>query len=245
MQIALSTWLEVEDYLRRSRGIIVPIGSTEQHGPTGLIGTDAICAEVIARRVGDLAQSMVGPTLPVGMAVHHMAFPGTITLRPSTLMLVIRDYVTSLARHGFQRVFFVNGHGGNAPSLRAAFYEIYAETMAEGETRVRCAMVNWWEAPEVQALLQELFGQEEGSHATPGEVSVTQCAYPDQVRDVVLTPQVAPTGGIHDPEDFRRRFPDGRIGSNPALASPEHGRRLTETAARAIAAQYLAFAAEI
>ncbi|MEO0521080.1 MAG: creatininase family protein, partial [Cyanobacteria bacterium P01_A01_bin.116] len=53
MLLHLCTWPEVEAYLERSRGIIFPIGSTEQHGPTGLIGTDAICAEVVAKGVGD------------------------------------------------------------------------------------------------------------------------------------------------------------------------------------------------
>ena len=52
MLLHLKTWPEVDDYLRRSRGIVVPIGSTEQHGPNGLIGTDAICAEVVARGLG-------------------------------------------------------------------------------------------------------------------------------------------------------------------------------------------------
>jgi creatinine amidohydrolase len=68
MQLQLQTWVEVEAYLRSSRGIILPIGSTEQHGPTGLIGTDAICAEVIARGVGDAARALVAPTIAVGMA---------------------------------------------------------------------------------------------------------------------------------------------------------------------------------
>jgi creatinine amidohydrolase len=59
----LSTWQEVEAYLQKSQGIILPIGSTEQHGPTGLIGTDAICAEAIARGVGEITEAMVAPTI--------------------------------------------------------------------------------------------------------------------------------------------------------------------------------------
>jgi creatinine amidohydrolase len=54
MLLHLSTWPEVDQYLQQSQGIIFPIGSTEQHGPTGLIDTDAICAEVVAHGVGDL-----------------------------------------------------------------------------------------------------------------------------------------------------------------------------------------------
>ena len=69
MLLQHQTWQEVESYLSRSTGIILPIGSTEQHGPNGLIGTDAICAGVIARGVGEAAEAMVGPTIGVGIAI--------------------------------------------------------------------------------------------------------------------------------------------------------------------------------
>jgi creatinine amidohydrolase len=245
-----AAWPEVEAYLTRSTGILMPIGSTEQHGPTGLVGTDAICAEVLAKAVGEAAEAMVGPTIAVGMAVHHMSFPGSMTVRPSTLIQIIHDYVTSLARHGFRRFFFLNGHGGNIATVQAAFYEIYAATEgALGDApalhgELRCKLVNWWESPAAAKLSKEFFADQEGSHATPSEVALTQYAYPDTIKRAPLDPPKAPNGRFHGPADYRRRFPDGRIGSNPGLASPEKGRQIFEAAVPDLVKIYREFAAE-
>jgi creatinine amidohydrolase len=243
----LQTWEEVEAYLRAAKGIIVPIGSTEQHGPNGLIGTDAICAEAIAAGVGEATGALVGPTINVGNAQHHLAFAGTITLKPSTLIAVIGDYVASLARHGFARFYFVNGHGGNIATIGAAFAEIYAgSSLRRGSNApaLRCALKNWWETPGVSKLAKELFGDREGGHATPSEVSVTQHVYPAAIKRREMGPPVARSRGFTDAEDYRRLFPDGRIGSDPTLATPEHGARLLDAAVSDISEEYRKFAAQ-
>ena len=138
------TWSEAEAYIGRSAGILIPIGSTEQHGPNGLIGTDAICSEAIAVRAGDEMDALVAPVISVGMAQHHLAFAGSMTLRPSTIVSVVHDSLTSLARHGFTHFYFVNGHGGNVASLTAAFDEVYADKSLHdgGRPALRCRYVN-------------------------------------------------------------------------------------------------------
>jgi creatinine amidohydrolase len=247
MLLHLSTWLEVEDYLKQSQGIILPIGSTEQHGPTGLIGTDAICAEAIARGVGDATQALVAPTINVGMALHHTEFPGSISLRPSTLILLIRDYLTSLAKAGFTKFFFINGHGGNMATLKAAFSETYAvlaDLNLPNADRVQCRLANWFMCSSVYQLAKELYGNQEGSHATPSEVALTQYLYPEAIKQAILSPEVASGQPIYGAVDFRRRYPDGRMGSNPSLATPEHGQQFYERAVKELSSSYLQFLAQ-
>jgi len=245
MLLQLSTWQEVEDYLRTSKGIIVPIGSTEQHGPNGFIGTDALCPETVARGVAEKTGALVAPTLSIGMAQHHLGFAGSITLRPSTLMAVVRDVVQSLARHGFERCYFLNGHGGNIATVTAAFSEVYAETSLAGpgsnRPGVRCKLGNWYSGAAVKRLSGELFGAAEGSHATPSEVSLTYYAYPQHVKNAPMSPAIAPAGTFYDAADYRARYPDGRIGSNPALASVQAGERLYHAAVADVCAEYQAF----
>ena len=160
MQLALSTWHEVEDYLRTSRGIIIPIGSTEQHGPNGLIGTDHLDAEFVAKGVGDEIGCLIAPTLTIGMSQHHLGFAGSITLRPSTLIALVGDVVTSLVKHGFERFLFINGHGGNVATVTAAFDEIYTATSMRGpdaSSPVRCKMLFWSQGPRASKLADELY----------------------------------------------------------------------------------------
>lgn len=244
MLLHLSTWSEIEDYLQQSPGIILPIGSTEQHGPTGLIGTDAICAEAIARGVGDATSAVVAPTINVGMALHHTSFPGTISLRPSTMILLIRDYVTCLAKAGFTKFFFINGHGGNIATLKAAFAETYAhlaDLNIPNAHLVQCQVGNWFMCGSVYTLAKELYGDKEGSHATPSEVAVTQYIYPEAIKSAPLSAEVATGHKIYGAADFRQRYPDGRMGSHPDLATPEHGKQFYDLAVKELSNSYLEF----
>jgi creatinine amidohydrolase len=243
MQLQTCTWHAVEAYLVQSQGIIMPIGSTEQHGPTGLIGTDAICAEEVARGVGEVTGSMVAPTISVGMAQHHLAFPGSITLRPSTLIAVIQDMIASLSRAGFRRFYFLNGHGGNVATVSAAFSEIYADRSLQFAGRdntpeIQLRLKNWYDVDSVKDISKALYPGVEGSHATPSEVSLTQHFYPEDVQPRPLEPRVAPNGGFADADDYRRNFPDGRIGSDPGLSTAEAGKRLYDASVAALADDY-------
>jgi len=231
MLLAHLSWPEVERYLLSSETVIVPIGSTEQHGPTGLCGTDHLTADAIARAAGETAGLLVAPVVAYGMAMHHMGFPGTVTLRPSTLIALISDVVSSLHRHGFRGFYFVNGHGGNIATLEAAQSEIHHALAG-----CRFRLVNWWRMSEVQALERELYGDRNGAHATPSEIAQTMHLVPGAVKPATGPfPIERPEHGWPlSADDFRATFPDGRMRSDPSLARADHGKRIFELCVRLV-----------
>ncbi len=237
IRLDLRSWPEVVNYLEHSKGVILPIGSTEQHGPTGAIGTDAMTAQAVALEVGRRAGVLVAPTQSFGMAEHHLGFAGTMSLQPSTLLAVLHDLVISLATHGFERIFMINGHGGNIATAKAAFAQAYSTASLRGLSvapKLRCKLVNWFLAKPVMQEANRLYGDREGQHATPSEISLTLYLTPSLVVKQKPLPTPAPAGPIHGPDDFRRRYPDGRMGSDPFLAKPEHGGVLLEKAVLAL-----------
>ncbi|MFJ7794338.1 creatininase family protein [Pseudomonas sp. NPDC096950] len=245
MLLYLSTWAEIGQFLQRSRTIVIPIGSNEQHGPTGLLGTDWMCPEIIAGEAQKNADILIAPTFNIGMAQHHLGFPGTISLRPSTFIAAIGDWVRSLAAHGFEKILFLNGHDGNVASIEAAFSELYAEaSFARRPAGFALKLCNWWDLEGVGELAREQFPTGHGVHATPSEIAVTQWAYPDSIKSAEYSPQIAPWGPIREAMDFRARHPDGRMGSDPSLASPEKGRALVMLAAQSLVRELDAFSRE-
>jgi creatinine amidohydrolase len=246
MLLHRSTWQEIDERLKTSKSVVIPIGSNEQHGPTGLLGTDWMCPEIIAHEAQKSADLLVGPTFNIGMAQHHLGFPGTIALRPSTFMAAIGDWCRSLGLQGFEKIYFLNGHGGNVATIEAAFSELYAEASYAGKKRgFACKLKNWWDLKGVMGIANRQFPSGHGSHATPSEIAVTQWAYPQDIKSANYAPQVAPTGPIREALDFRARYADGRMGSDPGQASPEKGAELVAAAAKALVDDVAEFAAEV
>ncbi len=233
MRLDRLTWPEVGAYLERADGILLPVGSTEQHGPNGPLGTDALCPEGVGREAAKRLGILAAPTLALGVAPYHMAFPGTITLTPETFRAVLRETVGSLARHGFAHIYVLNGHGGNIPFIREVLKELEAP---------RSRLHNWFAGPRVRALAKALYGKAEGTHAAPSEIALAWHVAPDTRREgVAMSPECAPGGFEKEPDAFRARFPDGRIGSNAALARAEDGAKLLEAAVEDVVEDYRAF----
>jgi creatinine amidohydrolase len=104
------TWEDVEAYLLQRQTILVPCGTTEQHGPAGPLGLDTYVALALAGDAAREAGVLTAPPLWYGDSSHHLGFPGTISLRTSTVIEVIQDILRSLATHGFRRILLINGH---------------------------------------------------------------------------------------------------------------------------------------
>ncbi len=109
------SWPEVAEIKDGVEMVLIPFGSTEQHGPNLALSADAAIAESLCR-MASVAMSprlLVAPAVPWGVSPHHMNFPGTITLAADTLLRLFDDMVSSLTEHGFKRYLIVNAHGGN------------------------------------------------------------------------------------------------------------------------------------
>ena len=223
---------EVEEYLKKKDIILVPTGSVEQHSPYGLIGTDFITAEAVARRVAETMQILVAPTVKYGVSPHHMAFRGTVSLKPDTMIILISDIIESLVAHGFRRVVFINGHGGNISSIKIAMARLKTR-MVEGCFEV----ISWYEMEEVRQLSTDLFTGQEGHHATPCEVSITRHLRPEAFETKPVHKLRVTNPKYYWPltcEEMKKVFPDGRMESAPWLATADHGRKILEEACRAI-----------
>jgi len=239
------TWPEVEAHVARGGGIILPAGSTEQHGPMGLIGTDALCATAIAEAAAARCGALVAPTLALSPAPFNTAFPGTLSISEPLFRAFAAEVLAGLATQGYGCIYVLNGHGANIAPLAAAI----AGLTPSPPLRLK----SWWEFEPVNALRRQWYGDWEGMHATPSEIAITMATHRRVAPpEAALAPPErlsadyirAHAGDRHGPPDeHRRAFPDGRVGSHSALARPEHGTALLAAAAEAVAADYAELAA--
>lgn len=227
---------------------LVPVASLEQHGPHLGTGVDIFCATAVAqataRKLADRHQVpvVVTPCVWTGLAEHHMAFGGTVTLDAETFTAVLRGVVKSIQRVGFKRVMLLNGHGGNAEAVALAASEFateFAMPIAAG--------TYWHMVPEVIAPL--LDRQAGLMHACEAETSMVMALVPDAVRPANLEAAHGPAStrapgqpaALYRRKSFREISASGVIG-DARTASAEKGRKLIEAVSDRIA-EHLANAA--
>jgi creatinine amidohydrolase len=184
MHLADRTWPELDDMGSLA---VVPVGSTEQHGPHLPLATDHLIAESLAHEATDRTGMICTPTVQVGVSPHHRQFNGTMWVDPPAF----RDYVASLARnltyHGIDRIVFVNAHGGNVVHLR----EVGRRLRAADEAYA----IEWMWNDSIPDLVDELFATN-GPHGGPKETAMIQHIAPDLVRGEEL--ENARDGGLLD-----------------------------------------------
>lgn len=125
------SWVDVEEYLEDSDMVIIPLGSTEQHGPHLPLGSDYYQAFAMAKEISKRARVVVAPVLLVGYSEYHSGFPGTLSVKPETMVQVVLECVESLRKYGFRRFMFLNYHGGNTLIQDEIIHRINQTTPAE------------------------------------------------------------------------------------------------------------------
>jgi len=214
---------------------VLPVGSTEQHGPHAPLGTDAVTAGAVAAGGVDRydGEAVLGPTIPVGVAAEHRQFPGTLWVSEDTFRDYVRETVSSLASHGWRRVVVVNGHGGNVDPLR----ELCGTLVRETDTYA--VPFTWFDA----AAFEELEADIRMGHGGPAETSLLQHVAPELVDADRL--DAAGEGaadrwgewqsGVNLAYDSAEFSENGVVG-DPRDGGSEVGEQLYESATTALAA---------
>lgn len=234
------SWKEVEQARDRGAVAIVPMGSTEEHGPHSPTG-DYLIADAIAEAVAAATSSIMVPTIPYSYSEYFRNFPGTITLQGETLRLLIKDTVTSLLDQGFERVVLFNGHKGNEPVLSLLAREIRRE---RGVLVPTVAPLAFGLTTELES---ELFGNTPGNRGHGGEPigSIMTYLRPELMRmdlsgeygenDFMGLKPTGTSGVIFEgrqvglPLNMEEVTPPATgSGSDPMAATPERGRRIVE-----------------
>jgi creatinine amidohydrolase len=233
------TWPEVQEYLKKNDMVLLPVGSTEQHGKHIAEDNDAFTAYEIARRVAEKTGVLVAPPMPFGNSVHHMRFPGSITLTFQTLANVYKEVCKSLLHHGFEKIVIMNAHGGNTGAISQALREVKEETGKTVYSLMAFPSARGFGAESVKILEQE-----GGGHACEMETSVAL-----HLGQRVLMEKAEkwkpPASQTEFDRKYRRKFATARefheiteIGSlgDPTLATEEKGKKMVEAVVDDIAA---------
>jgi creatinine amidohydrolase len=225
---------EVQAYLARRQTVLVPVGSTEQHGPHGPLLTDALVPTEVARRVAPTVDALVAPTVNYSLSYPHVGFTGVVHIRIPTFMALIEDLCASLASIGFRRIAFLNGHYDNTYAIAYACASA-AERLPAG---TRAFPVNYWDGMTADEAA-EFFGPTTGLHANRAETSAVMAIDPDLVdleranAEMPPFPDVTSPAAVHTafffstPGSVHRASESGTWG-DARQASVEYGERYLE-----------------
>ncbi|MFB6107052.1 MAG: creatininase family protein [Halobacteriaceae archaeon] len=175
------TWPEIDAAATEGAMVVVPVGSTEDHGYHLPLEVDQRIPEAVAERTAEGRDDALRfPVIPQGYLPHHMDYPGGVTIGWETFVNYCIDVGASLAHHGFERVLFLNGHGSNHHLLEQATRQVNLQYPG-----VRAAMCSWWDLHEVRETFAEesTAGPRGSGHGGELETSVYAYLYPDRVGE--------------------------------------------------------------
>jgi creatinine amidohydrolase len=230
---------EVEAFLREHQTVIVPTGSTEQHGPHGPLLTDVLVPQEVARRIASRVGALVAPPINYALSYPHVGFTGVVHIRVPTFMALIEDVCVSLATAGFRKVVFLNGHYDNTYAIAYAC----ANARERLPTDVVAFPINYWDGmtPDEAA---EFFGPGTGLHANRGETSAVLAINPALVdmdsanAEMPPFPEVSNSGPVHTafffsaPGSVHRATHSGTWG-DARESTPEFGERYLQVVTEA------------
>lgn len=174
MYLADEAWPDLETYFETESIALVPLGSTEQHGPALPEATDHLIAEAFAREAAERAGVLCTPTINVGVSSHHRQFHGTMWVDAPAFRDYVESFSRNLAYHGIDRFIYVNAHGGNVSHLR----EVGRRLHDDGTMYA----IEWMWNDSIPELIEELFSQP-GPHGGPKETAMIQFLEPSLVHD--------------------------------------------------------------
>ena len=169
---------EVAEILPKVEIAVVPVGSCEQHGPNTTYTTDTARAYAFCKMLGEHygEKLLICPPVTYGISTHHMAFAGTVTLRPETYIEVLKDIAVALHKHGIPRILFVNGHGGNSSALNVAINSLkYSFGIDAYYTGMGFGLFD-------EAVTPEMGWTDKRGHASESETSQCLALCPEVVR---------------------------------------------------------------
>jgi creatinine amidohydrolase len=141
-------WFDIENYLQQDDRLMVILGACEQHGYLSLL-TDTRIPAALADAASRQSGVLVAPPLPFGASPYFLSYPGTFSLRLSTLLDLVEDLIRSAYLQGFRKVLILNGHGGNDP-VRGRLYEL-----ANSLPDLHLKWYSWWQSHTVEAVAKE------------------------------------------------------------------------------------------
>lgn len=183
IRISEMSWVDVQKALDRGfRTVVFGVGSNEQHGPHLPTCTDSLIGDVLANRVAKgLGKALQAPTINVGCSAHHMAFPGSIDIRPETLKGLIRDYCFSLEKNGFKNIVILPWHGGDFKPVQEAAEELN-RVLREARVISYTDLLGLFRFFAESSMKHGISAPESGAHAGESETSIVLALRKDLVK---------------------------------------------------------------